>query len=78
MLKLKNRCQTKHSIASAADECPTAREVQENAAQFQDKHRGSRLWRRVSLTFGRPKILDLENNTSSLIFVAHQGNDCHK
>lgn len=48
--------------------------MQVNASQFQDKHRGSVVRRRVSLTFGRPEMLELENNTSSLIFDAHQGN----
>lgn len=39
-----------------ASERPTAWEVQVNAGRFQDKHRGSVLWWRVSLTFGRPEI----------------------
>lgn len=57
---------------------PTAWEVQANVGQFQDKHRGSVLRWRVSLTFGRPLILELENSTSSLIFDTDQGNDCHE
>lgn len=68
----------KTALPQHKNERPTAWEVKANAAQVQDKHRGSVLWWRVSLTFGRPEILELENNTSSLIFDAHQGNDCHK
>lgn len=48
--------------------------MQVNAGQFQDKHRGSVVRRCVSLTFGKPEMLELENNTSSLIFDAHRGN----